>query len=80
MNNKVNYIVEIKTGRVYKAERSCTDTTEVYRALSNDVISKKVNGCSYIKSIRRESLYNGYQRVIVTYDNKVRRIYTIESK
>lgn len=80
MNNKVNFIVEVKIGRVYKAENTCTDTTEVYKALSNDIIAKKVNGCTYIKSIRREPLYNGYQRIIVTYDNKVRRVYTVESK
>lgn len=80
MNNKVNFIVEIKSGKVYKAERTCTDTTEVYKALSNDIIAKKVNGCGYIKSIRRTPLYNGYQRIIVTYDNAVRRIYTVESK
>ena len=79
MNNTVNYVVEVKNGKTYEVTHTCNDVTEVYKSLTNDLVSKKLNNCTYIKSIKRTPLYNGFDRITVTYDNAVRRIYTIES-
>ena len=80
MNNTVNYIVEVKNGKNYEITNTCNDVTEVYKSLANDMISKKLNQCTYIRSIKRIPLYNGFDKITVSYDNDVRRIYTIESR
>ena len=79
MNNTVNYIVEVKNGKNYEITNTCTNCTDVYESLARDLINKKICQCSYIKSIKRTNLYNGFEKIIVTYDNNVRRTYTIVS-
>ena len=79
MTNKVNMTIEVKNGKTYEAERIVEDCAEVYESLARDLISKKINACTYIKSIKRTPLYNGFEKITVTYDNDVRRVYTIES-
>jgi hypothetical protein len=44
-----------------------------------DMVNKKICACTYIKSIKRTQLYTGFEKITVTYDNDVRRVYTIES-
>ena len=79
MNNTVNYTVEVKNGKTYEVTNTCTDRAEVYESLARDLISKKINACTYIKSIKRVNLYNGFEKITTTYDNNVRRVYIIES-
>ena len=79
MNNTVNMTIEVKNGKTYEVSRIIEDRAEVYESLARDLISKKINSCGYIKSIKRVQLYNGYEKITTTYDNGVRRIYTIES-
>ena len=80
MNNTVNYTVEVKNGKKYEITNTCYDIAEVYKSLANDMISKKLNNCTYIRSIKRIPLYNGFDKITVSYDNDVRRIYVIESR
>ena len=75
----INYVVEVKNNGKYEQTNICNDRTQVYESLSNDLISKKLCNCTYIKSIKRIQLYNGYVKIVVSYDNDVRRTYTIES-
>lgn len=77
-NEKIKKTVEVKNGR--KWEHSFTDHVEenVYKSLANDLIAKKINGCSYIRSIKRTPLYNGYQKIVVMHDNGVRTTYIVE--
>ena len=79
MNNTVNMTIEVKNGKQYEVTRICENRAEVYESLSRDMINKKLCGCTYIKSIKRVNLYNGFEKITVSYDNDVRRIYTIES-
>lgn len=80
MNNQVNFVVEIKNNGKWEQTKTEQFSAEVvYQSLANDLIAKKLNNCTYIKSIKRTQLYNGFERITVTYDNDVRRIYTIES-
>lgn len=75
----VNFITEVKKGNKYEITRECNDSAYVYESLARDVIAKKINLCTYIKSIKRIQLYNGFEKIIVTYDNNCRCTYTIES-
>ena len=79
MNNKVNFVIEVKNGKNYEITRTCEDRAEVFEALARDLINKKICSCTYIKSIKRIQLYNGFEKIIVTYDNNVRTTYTIDS-
>lgn len=79
MNNKVNMTIEVKNGKTYEVERVIEDRAEVYESLARDMVNKKICCCTYIKSIKRIQLYNGFEKIIVSYDNNVRTTYTIES-
>ena len=70
--------VEVKKNGKYNESFTTYDQLEVYRSLSNDLISKKICNCSYIKSIRRVNNYNGTINVTVTYNNDCKAIYTVE--
>ena len=54
-----------------------TDEAAVYRELANDLIAKKLNGCSYITRIKRNPNYDGTQNITITYSNDCRNIYTV---
>lgn len=74
---EINRTVELKTGRNWEVYRVETDASEIYEALARDLIAKKINGCTYIKSIKRVCNYDGTQTITVTYDNNCRSIYTV---
>ena len=78
MDITINKKVEVKENNKYTESFTTYDQLEVYRSLSQDLISKKLCNCSYIKSIRRVNNYNGTVKIIVTYDNECRSTYTIE--
>lgn len=72
-------VVEVKRNGKYVPEQYVEQNgEEVYRYLANDLIAKKLNQCTYIRSIKRRNNYDGTQTVTVTYDNDVRAIYTVE--
>jgi hypothetical protein len=79
MKNKIKRVIELKEGRAWIEHNSTTDTQTVYECLCGDLINKKINACTYIKSIKRVNLYNGYQKITVTYNNDCRAIYTIKN-
>ena len=70
----------IKKGKTWKQGSIHTNAADVYRSLAEDLIAKKINGASYIRSIRRQQLYNGFQEITVYYSNDVKAVYTIESR
>ena len=72
-------VFEVKEGRVWRESFVTTDPVEVYKFLAEELIAKKINACSYIRSIKRQNLYNGYQRIFISYDNGGRAIYTIKN-
>ena len=74
---KPNAIFEKKNGRNYEQTWSSEDKEQVYEDLTHELINKKLCGCSYIRSITRKQLYNGFIKITVAYDNGDRRIYTI---
>ncbi len=75
----INVTTEVKKGKTYEATHTNDNVAEVYERLAQDLISKKLNGCRWIKSIKRVQLYNGFVKIIVTYDNDCRNTYTIAS-
>ena len=77
-NEKVMVIYEAKEGRNYTETWRSEDPAKVYEDLAQELISKKINECRWIKSIKRTPLYNGFQRITVTYDHGGRRLYTVK--
>ena len=75
----INKALQIKDGRCWKEIYRTENEAEVYEALANDLIAKKLNNASSIKSIRRNSNYDGTQEIIVTYGCKIRAIYTVRN-
>lgn len=76
---EINLVIEIKNGKKWVKDTVFTDETLVYKYLANDLISKKLNGCTYIKTIKRVPNYDGTQTIIVTFNNDTRSIYTVKN-
>lgn len=76
---EINLIIEIKNGKKWVQDTVITDETLVYKYLANDLISKKLNGCNYIKTIKRVPNYDGTQTITVTFNNDTRSIYTVKN-
>lgn len=74
---KVNVIYQEKQGRNFVTTWECNDATQVYDDLTHELIAKKLNACNWIKSIKRVPLYNGFDRITVSYDHGGRRVYTV---
>lgn len=71
--------VYTKIGKNYEKTLELTDALTVYKHLTDDLISKKINACLYIKSIKRMDLYNGFQKIMVYYDNNVKAEYIVKN-
>ena len=76
-NLEVSKQIFVKSGRNYELTYTNTNAAEVYADLAQAMISKKLNGCSYIRSIKRVPLYNGYQRIDILYTNETKVAFTI---
>ena len=77
---KANYIYQEKTKGGYIETYRQDDEIAVYSELAAELIAKKINSCSWIRSIQRKPLYNGFDEITVYYDHgKGRRVYTVES-
>jgi len=70
-------IIEEKIGHKWEECRKIDDAAQVLESLAQDLIAKKINACTYIRSIQRKNNYDGTQTIIVTYDNNVRSTYII---
>ena len=64
---EVSYKYFVKRGKNFVETFSSDDTMYVYKRLADELIAKKINCCRWIKSIKRENLYNGFQRITVVY-------------
>lgn len=73
----IQKIVETKSGSKWEVTYTCTDEKEVYDSLAHDLIAKKINACTYIRSIKRNNNYDGTQNITISYDNNVRAVYTV---
>lgn len=71
--------VYIKHGKKWDVTVEFTDALTVYKHLTDDLISKKINCCLYIKSIKRINLYNGFQKITVYYDNGCKAEYIVKN-
>lgn len=67
-----------KVGRAYETTYICEDPARVYESLANALVSKKLNFCSYIKSIKRIQMYT-HVEIIVTQDNGYRSIFKVNA-
>lgn len=79
---KVHVKFEKKNGRGYNGYTTTWETYDaarIYDDLAHEIIAKKINQCTWIRSIKRQPLYTGYDRIIITMDNGDRKVYTITS-
>lgn len=76
-NMEVSKQVYVKNGRNWELSHTTTNAAEVYKDLADALISKKINACLYIKSIKRIPLYNGLQRIDVLYTNDTKVTFTV---
>lgn len=78
----IEMITQIKENGVYITDWELTvcDHESIYSSLVYDLINKKIHKASYIRSIKCVNNYDGTQDIYVTYDNNVRRVYTIPNR
>ncbi len=74
---KINVFYQEKEKGHWVVRWTTDDPARVYECLARELIAKKINKCAWVKSIKREQLYNGFVRVTVAYENGGRRVYTI---
>lgn len=70
--------VYVKENNEYIETYATTDAETIYRRLTEELISKKINCCKYIRSIKRENLYNGFQKITVQETNGIKAVYIIK--
>ena len=75
----VSVTFQEKQGRSYVPRYTSTNREHVYTKLAHEIVSKTLEKCSWIRSIKRRQLYNGFIEITVSYDNGFRSVYTIES-
>lgn len=79
MDNVVCRIFEEKAPNgMYRETYYTEDKLSVYEELSNRLIAKKIDHCKWITSVRKVSLYNGFEKIYVSYDNHTRDIFIVE--
>lgn len=76
-NYTVTRTCEEKINGKYIETFRTTDAEEIYKDLALVMISKKINGCTWVKSIKRIQRYDGTQKIIVTHGNGCRDIYIV---
>ena len=77
-NDKIIKIVEVKENNKWVQTYSTEDIATVYQDLSESLIAKKLNCCTYIRSIKRINLYNGFQKITVYHTNDVKVTFIVE--
>lgn len=75
----INLIVELKKDNIYTETYNSVDPLEIYKRLTDTLIAKKINCCKWVRSIKRENLYNGYQKITVYQTNGIRETYIIKN-
>lgn len=74
--DNVNVVFQVKQGRNFVTTWRSDNAEEVYKRLSNVLVSKKLCNCTWVKSIKRVQRYT-HVEIIVTYDNDGRDIFTV---
>lgn len=75
---EISYIYQNKEGKKYVTTFTSADPLYIYERLAGELISKKINECRWIHSIKRKPLYNGFQEITITYDHGGRSVYVVK--
>ena len=59
---------------------STTDPAEIYERLTHTMIAKYINKCKWVRTITRENLFNGYQKITVYQTENRKDIYIIKER
>ena len=71
-------IMQEKQGKQWIDTFTSDNAIDVYKWLCSDLIAKKLNQCTYIKSIKRTPLYDGTQQIIINYSSTRRAVFIID--
>ena len=75
------FIYQKKIDGKWTTTWECENDAQVYADLTHELIAKKLEHCTYIRSITRKQNYNGTKTITISYTSECgggRRIYTIE--
>lgn len=70
--------IQSKANGKWATVNTIEDKATLYESLANALVSKKLNCCSYIKSIKRIQMYT-HVEIVVTQDNGFRTIYYVNA-
>lgn len=77
MKKEINLTIYTKEGKKWIENNSFSDAATIYKALTEDLLNKKIFRVNYITRITQYNRYDGFRVVSVLYDNGVKRVYTI---
>ena len=77
MSRTIQKVIEVKEGNKWTQMDIWTNPKEIYDSLAHDLISKKICGCTWIRSIKCVQHYDGFITITVTYGSNCRAHYTI---
>lgn len=75
----ISCTLEKKVKNRYVAESVNTSAPDIYKALAEDFISKKLLGSYSISRFTYRNLYNGFYNITVYHTNGYRTVYIIPS-
>ena len=75
---QIELIREVKKGSKWETVYTLTNKEDIYKELSDAMVTKYLTKASWIKSIRRTQNYDGTITVTVNYDKDLRSIITVE--
>ena len=80
MERQIKEVRQAKKNNKWETVYTITDEKEVYKALSEALIAKKLTKVSYIRSIKRTQNYDGTLTITVSYTGGVRAIFTVKDR
>ena len=75
---EIKKVTQKKDGNAWIDTYTDNNPETVYKSLASDLIAKKINKCTYIKSIKRVQRYE-YVEIIVLYESDIRSVYYLEA-
>jgi hypothetical protein len=74
MKEEIMVVRQRKEGKQWVEDGKLTDEGAVYKRLAEALVAKKLNGCTWIKSITRKQVYT-HLEIVVSYDNGYRDVF-----
>ena len=80
MYNKIEMITEVKDSNKWRESFRSDNIPYIHERVAHDLLAKYMQKCRWILRMNRTQLYNGFEKIVVTYNNKCRNTYIVESR